>query len=113
MTEIKYELNENSGISKKKPNSKVNESAGFFSREKSEDQLVAQKLVDWAREAGINAKADSRGFIRDSENNILASVTPIGYVDISGVGNFAPEELDDNMSDIIGGMELLVGGKYS
>ncbi len=184
MTEIKYELNENSGISKKKPNSELNErefstkerqklakegkamkdggfpivieqdlknavkaygrgnqpkaekahikkrakalgaenlipqewkqtNEGFFSREKSEDQLVAQKLVDWAREAGIKAKADSRGFIRDSKNNILASVTPTGYIDVSGVGNFAPEELDDNMYDIVEGMKLLVGGRYN
>ena len=126
MTEINYELNENakplkkkkiikhkiSGISKKKPGSEELKES-FFNREKSEDQLVAQKLVDWANEAGINAKADSRGFIRDQENNILASVTPIGYVDVSGVGNFAPEELDDNMHDIIEGMKLLVGGRYN
>jgi hypothetical protein len=125
MTEIKYELTENSNTtpvkkkakailhrSKKFKNQKVNE--GFFKRtpiklegahKTPEAEKVARILLDLLKAENIKATVDGMGYVRDKDLTVLAGITPRGYVDIPGIGNWAPDEIEDT-DKILDGMKM-------
>ena len=74
---------------------------------------VIKLVAGWMKESGIKVKVNKQGYIRDIKGNTLAVVTPKGHLDISGIGNYSPENIKDKKDRIIAGMKGLVGGGHN
>lgn len=112
MTEVNYELSENSKPSRKNLSKKKHKvSEGFFGFGGKKNKIKvqgeaaiasAQFVIDLLKGEGIdNFYVDEKGAVADETYKVIAHITRLGYIDIGAHGTWPPEEMVENSNKIL------------